>query len=144
MRPSEAVQAQVRQLSFFCGAIFAGVGIFAAVVWYLLSSGVMPPQDLDLPPWLGTLLNATALVALVKAQFLPRILSKPGAGAGEEMLLAWHKRTTLVGFALREAAAFIALVGAMLTGQMAGAAMVVGLALFAMILAWPTSDRMGA
>lgn len=137
MRPPEAIQAHMKQISLFCGAIFGGVAVFAGVVWYLLRSGSMPPADLELPSWLGTLLNATALVALVKAQLLPRIFARPGAGSQEGDQIAWHRKTTLVGFALREVAAFFALVGAMLTGQMAGAAVVVGLVFFAMVLAWP-------
>jgi len=143
MRQSEAVRAHFNVLSIFCGASFAGVAIFSGVVWYLLSSGSMPPGDLDLPPWSGMLLNVIALVVLMKASFLPRLMGRPTAGPSEQDVLAWHKKTTFVGFALREGAGFLALVGAMLTGQVAVAALMVGLVFVSMILAWPREDQLG-
>jgi hypothetical protein len=142
MQQSEAVKRHLMQLSTICAAIVGGVAIFAGVVWYLLSTSTMPPQDLDFPSWMGTLLNVAALVALLKAQFLPRLFGTPGSGAPEGAWLAWHKKTTIVGFALREAAAFIALVGAMLTGQLVGAVFMVGLAFLAMVLAWPREAQL--
>lgn len=141
MRQSDALATHLRQLGIVCVAILAGVLIFSGVVWYLLNSGDLPPQNGGLPSWLGTLFNVVGLVALLKAYFLPRLLASPEAGAPEETVLAWHKRTTIVGFALREAAAFIALVGALLTGRLTGAIGVAGLAVFAMVLAWPRASQ---
>jgi len=141
VRRSDALAAHLRQLSIVCVAILVGVLVFTGVVWYLLGSGDLPPQDRGLPSWLGPLLNLVGLVALVKAYFLPRLLAAPEPGAPEKTVLAWHKKTTIVGFALREAAAFIALVGALLTGRLTGAVTVVGLALFTMILAWPRAAQ---
>jgi hypothetical protein len=46
-----------------------------------------------------------------------------------------------VGFALREGAALIALVGVLLTGQQAGGFAMVGLVLVAMFFAWPRVDQ---
>ena len=143
MRQSEAVQAHLNQLSIICGAIVSGVLVFAVVVWYLLSSGSMPPADLELPSWMGTLTNLVALVALIKAVLLPRLIGAPAAGAPEEAFISWHKKVTIVGFALRDGATLIALVGAMLTGQLAGAAVLVGLAVLSMVMAWPRADQMG-
>jgi hypothetical protein len=142
MRQSDEVQAQLQQLTIICLAILSGVLIFAGVVWYLLSSGRFPPEELDLPPWIGTLFNVVALVALVKAHLLPRLFTAPGAEAPERAILAWHKRTTIVGFALREAAAVVALVGAMLTGQLTGAFALVGLAIVTMFLGWPRGEQL--
>jgi hypothetical protein len=142
MHQSAEVQAHLRQLTIISFAILSGVLIFAGVVWFLLSSGSFPPEGLDLPPWMGTLLNGVALVVLVKAHFLPKILGAPGPGTPEEALLAWHKRSVIVGFALREAAAFVALVGAMLTGRLPGAIAMVGLAILAMLLAWPRKEQL--
>ena len=94
MRQSEEVQAHLRQLSIICFAVFSGVVIFTAVVWYLLASGDFPPEDLDFPSWMGSMFNAVALV------------------------------------------------GAMLTGQLVGAIVVVGLAIISMVPAWPRVDQM--
>ena len=142
MRQSEEVQAHLRQLSIICFAVFSGVVIFTVVVWYLLASGDFPPEDLDFPSWMGSMFNAVALVALVKAHFIPRLFGKPGPGAPETAWMAWHKKTIIVGFALREGAAFVALVGAMLTGQLVGAIIMVGLAIISMIPAWPRVEQM--
>lgn len=97
MRQSEEVQAHLRQLSIICFAIFSGVVIFTAVVWYLLASGGFPPEDLDFPSWMGSMFNVVALVALV---------------------------------------------GAMLTGQLVGAIIVVGSAIISMVPAWPRVEQM--
>jgi hypothetical protein len=144
MPPSEATKGHLTQLSIICFAILTGVVIFAGVVWYLLKTGSMPPQDMELPSWTGTLLNVAALVALIKAQLLPRLLGRPTRDAPEEAHLAWHKRTVIVGFALREAAALLALVGVMLSGQMVGASVMVGLAVLSMVLAWPREAQLSS
>jgi len=142
MYQTEAAQNHLRQMNVVAGAILAGILVFSGVVWFLLGSGGFPPQDLELPSWTGTLANVVALVALGKALLLPRIFRAPGPGGSEEAILAWHRKTVIVGFALREAAAFVALVGAMLTGQLTGAFLMVGLALFTMVLAWPRADQL--
>jgi hypothetical protein len=112
------------------------------VVWFLLTSGNAPPEDLDLAPWAGTLFNGIALVALVRAHFPPKHLRAPPRDASEEELIAWHRQATLVGFALRDGAALFALVGAQLTGKVVGAMALVGWAIIAMILAWPRAEQL--
>ena len=143
MQQSEEVRGHLRQLTIIGLAILSGVILFSGVVWYLLKTGDLPPGDLDLPSWMGTLFNGVALVALVKAYFLPSLFRAPGPDAPEDAVLAWHKRTTILGFALREGAAFIALVGALLTGRLTGASAMVGLAIVTMILAWPREEHLG-
>lgn len=138
--PSEDVQQHLNQLTIICFAILSGVVIFGGVVWYLINGGVFTPPE-GLPSYLAILFNLVALVALVKAHFLPRLFPHPGVGASEEERLAWHKRNTIVGFALREGAALIALVGVLLTGQQAGGFAMVGLVLVAMVFAWPKADQ---
>ena len=142
MRESQEVRAQIQQLGIISLAILSGVLIFTGVVWYLLGSGRLPPEGLDLPPWIGTLFNVLALVALVKAHLLPRLFPAPGPSAPDAAVLAWYRRTIIVGFAVREAAAVVALAGAMLTGQLTGAVALVGLVVVAMVLAWPSGERL--
>jgi hypothetical protein len=142
MQLSEPVRAHLRQLTLICFALLSGVLIYSGVVWFLLTSGSMPPEDLDLAPWMGTLFNGIALVALVRAHFPPKHLRAPGRDASEKDLIAWHKNTTLIGFSLREGAALIALVGALLTGKVVGAIAMVGWAIIAMMLAWPRAEQL--
>lgn len=138
--PSEAVEQHLKQLGIICLAIASGVVIFGGVVWYLLNSGGFTPAE-GLPGYLATLFNLAALVALLKAHFLPRLFPPPPSGAPEESRLAWHKRNTILGFAIREGAAFIALVGVLMTGQQAGGFTIAGLAIVAMAFAWPRLDQ---
>ena len=138
---SEAVQSHLKQLGMVCFAILMGVVIFCGVVWYLVNPGGFTPLE-GLPSYLPTVLNLVALVLLLKAHLLPRLLPPPGSGADEESRLAWHRRNTILAFALREGAAIIVLVGILLTGQQTGGFAVVGLALVAMILGWPRLSQL--
>jgi hypothetical protein len=129
-------------MGIICAALLTGVVGFGVVVWYLLNSGGFTPLE-GMPSYLGLLFNAVALVAIVKAQFLPRIFPRPSQEAPEGELLAWHSRTTIVGNALREGGAFMALVGVLLTGQQGGGFAVAGLAVLAMIVGWPRAEQLG-
>jgi hypothetical protein len=141
--PSEAVREHLRKLGMICFAILTGVVIFGGVVWYLLDSGAFSPLE-GLPPYFATLFNLVAMVAILKAHFLPRFFQRPPLApeAPEEAWLAWHNKTTIVGFALREGAAFIALVGVLLTGRQTGGFAMAGLAVLSMIMAWPRADQL--
>ncbi len=139
-RPSEAVEQHLKRISIICVGIMAGVVIFGGVVWYLLNSGLFTPPE-GLPSYLATLFNLVALVAIVKAHFVPRLFPAPPFDASEESRLGWHNRNTLLGFALREGGAAIALVGVLLTGQQAGGFAMAGLAIVAMVFAWPRLDQ---
>jgi hypothetical protein len=140
--PSVAAEQHLRQLGIICFAIVVGVVIFGGVVWYLLGAGLFTPLE-GLPSYLGTVFNLTALVILGKAHLLPRLSPPPSSPeAPEEAWLSWHKRNTIIGFALREGAAFLALVGVLLTGQQAAGFAVAGLAIVAMVFAWPRADQL--
>jgi hypothetical protein len=141
--PSQEVQGHLRKLSIICFAILMGVVTFGAVVWYLLASGRFSPLE-GLPPYFATLFNLVALVVILKAYLLPRFFQRPpqDPDASEEAWLAWHNTTTILGFALREGAAFIALIGVLLTGQQTGGFAIAGLALLSMVLAWPRADQL--
>lgn len=137
---SEAVKQHLKQLNIICFAIVAGVLIFAGVVWFLVTGGGFTPLE-GLPPYLATVLNLVGLVFLGKAYLLPRLSPPPAPGAPEEARIAWHKRNTILGFALREGGAFVPLVGVLLTGRMAGGYAVAGLAILAMVFGWPRADQ---
>ena len=139
--PSEAVEQHLKQLNIFCFAILSGVVIFGGVVWFLLNGGGFTPPD-GIPTYFATLFNLVALAALLKAFFLPRLFPPPAPGAPEESRLDWHRKDTLLGFALREGGAFIALVGVLLTGRISGGFAVAGLAILAMAFAWPRVDQL--
>jgi len=139
--PSSEVRAHLRELGMVSSAIFAGVVLFAGVVWYLMNLGGFTPPE-GMPAYLSMVLNLVALFALALAGFLPRTLLPPPAGPSEGELLAWHKKTTILAFAVREGGAFLALVGVILTGRQLGGFAVVALVLVSMAMAWPREDQL--
>ena len=139
-RQSEAFAQHLRQLSVICFALMTGISLFGGIVWYLLNGGGFTPPD-GIPGYLSTLLNVLALLAIVKALFLPRLFPPPPRDASEEGLLAWHQRATIIGFALRDGAAMMALVGVLITGQQPGGFAVAGLAVLSMGLSWPRANQ---
>jgi hypothetical protein len=138
---SKAVEEHLRMLTIICFAIMSGVALFGGVVWYLVNVGAFAPS-MDLPSVLPLIANILALVMIVKAHFLARFYPPPGPAAPEEALLAWHKRNTILGFAIREGAAFIALIGVLLTGQQTGGFAMAVLALLSMVFAWPRAEQL--
>lgn len=133
---SEAVERHLRQVGIISFAILIGVGTFGGVVWYLVNVSGFTPGQL-FPTYLALGANLVALVAILKAQFLHRFFPPPGSQAPEDAVLAWHKRNTIIAFALREFGAFIALLGVLLTGQQAGGFAMAGLAIISMVIGWP-------
>ena len=139
--PSDAAKQHLKQLGIVCSAIITGVVIFGFVVWYLRGTGGFTPTE-GISPFLPSLFNLAALLALVISFLLPHFLPPPPSEAAEEDRLARHRRDTILGFALREGAAFIALVGVLVTGQAAGGFAMAGLAVVAMIFAWPRLNQL--
>ena len=136
---SEALEQHLKQMGVISFAILTGVVIFSGVVWYMVNPGGFRPGQ-DLQAYLALGANLVALVAILKAQFLHRFFQPPGPQAPEETVLAWHKRNTIVAFALREGGALIALVGVLLTGQQAGGFAMAGLAIVTMVIGWPRRE----
>ncbi|MFC1660143.1 hypothetical protein ACFL3S_01580 [Gemmatimonadota bacterium] len=140
MSKSGLIQQHLRTLSILSAAIVSGIVLFGAVVFYLLSSGGLG-QGSDVPGSTGLILYLSALSVLVVAHFLPKALETPGRGASLEEVLAWHKKTTLIAMGLREGAAFMALVGIMLTGSWTPGIGVAGLAILTIVLGWPRETQ---
>ena len=142
MHQNDDLAAHLRQLRVICLAIPSGVVIFAGVVWYLLSSGSFEPPMAGEDTYLGNLLNLIGLSTLVIAHFVPVLMKAPGRGASYDDVMNWHRISTIVSFAVREAAAFMALVGGLLTGRLGWAFAVAGLAIVTMVLAWPRAGQL--
>ncbi len=134
---SEAMKQHVKQFGIICFAIMSGVIIFSGVVWYLVNQGGFTPSE-GLPAYLATVLNLVALVVVLVVHYSSLGLCPPPPEVHRRKpYLAWHRRNTILGFALREGGAFIALVGVLLTGEQVGGFAMAGLALLSMVLAWP-------
>jgi hypothetical protein len=127
-------------LNIVCFGILMGVVLLAGVVWYLVNPGGIRIGE-GLPAYLSTLLNLVALVLLLIAHLIPKLLKAPGGDAPQESRVAWFTRVTIIAFALREGAALIALMGVLMTGQQVRGFVVAGLAVAAMIYAWPKASH---
>lgn len=136
MSPSSEVQQHLRTLYMICGAILSGVVLFGVVVFVLLRSGAMGSTE-QVPDSVGLILNLAGLSVLVVAHFLPRTIPRPAKDASLEAAFAWHKKTVIIATALREGAAFMALVGVLLTGSWPPGIGVAGLAVLTILLGWP-------
>ena len=142
MAESEEVRQHLRVLSVICAAILSGILLSAGVTWYLRSSGTFGGDTSGGAVNLSTILNLAALMVLVVAHFLPRALAATGPGAPFEEILAAHKRSIIIGMALREGAALMAIVGVLLTGEVTPGMTVAGLAVVLILLGWPRKSQL--
>jgi hypothetical protein len=141
MSSSPERKQHLRTLNIICAAIVSGIVALGVVVYVLLRSGTLGP-DPSVSDLTGMVINLMALAVLVVAQFLPRQLPRPGAGASGAEVFAWHKKTIIIATALREGAAFLALVGILLTGSWSPGIGVVVLAVLLILLGWPRETQL--
>jgi type IV secretory pathway TrbD component len=136
------------QLQLLTGALAAAVAMYALLAWLLTSGSVIEPVRVaELPPpWPGVLVSLGALL-LVAAPLLERRLARPAAApadAPRDAVLARYRSAKVVGFGLREAAAALGLVLAVVTGQARWAYALCAAALVLMALAWPRAADLAA
>lgn len=136
---SEKDRRALRSVRVVCVALMGGVVVLGAVVTVLLASGFEPLA----PGIKGLLLPVTAgyvLLSLVAAPLLESALRKVPASADRAEALGRFSTAVIVGMALREGAALLAVVAGLLTGDLAWGLGLAAVVLLAMVLALP-SDR---
>jgi F0F1-type ATP synthase membrane subunit c/vacuolar-type H+-ATPase subunit K len=139
--PDEKDREALRTLRLVCVALMAGVVVLGVVVAALLLGGLEP-----LAPGLeGLLLPVTggyALLSLVAAPLLESALRRVPAGADRAQAMGRFSTAVIVGMALREGAALLAVVAALLTGDLAWGLGLATVVLLAMALALPTDRKL--
>jgi hypothetical protein len=131
----------LRVLGIICIGLLMGIVTFAGVVWFLVNPAGIKFGE-GFPGYISTLMNLMALIVLLVAHVMPKLIKAPGREAPEPAYLEWYGRTTIIAVALREGAALIALLGVLLTGQQVGGFAVAGLAFAAMVYSWPRASRL--
>jgi hypothetical protein len=131
----------LRILRIVCAALMGGVVVLGVVVAVLSSSGFEPVA----PGIEGLLLPVTAgyvLLSLVVAPLLESALKKVPAGADRAEATVRFGNAVIVGMALREGAALLAVVVALLTGDLAWGLGLAAVVLLAMMLALPSERKL--
>lgn len=130
-------------LAILAGALAASVVVYPGVAWFLTSeamgAGFEPP---GLPAPVPAVLAGLGVVLLLVAPMIEARLRAGTAGEGGDRAMQGFRTATLVGFALREAAAILGLVIAVTTGSPLWCYVLSLAALVAMASAWPSRSRL--
>lgn len=130
-------------LKILAGALAASVLVYAGVAWFLTSEAAaagLEPTGLPEPlPWVFLGLGVVLLLA---APLVEGRIRAAGAGREPDQTVAAFRTATIVGFALREAAAVFGLVIAITTGEAVWCYALSAAAILAMAGAWPSQSRL--
>lgn len=130
-------------LKVLAGALAASVLVYAGVAWFLTSEaaavGLEPTGLPDPLPWVFLGLG---IVMLLAAPLVEARIRAAGAGRKPAQAVAAFRTATIVGFALREAAAVFGLVIAITTGEAVWCYALSLAAILAMVGAWPSQSRL--
>lgn len=130
-------------LKILAGALAASVVIYAGIAWFLTSEAAavgFEPVGLPAPfPWV---LAGLGVALLLAAPLVESRIRAAGSGKAPDRAIAAFRTATLVGFALREAAAVSGLVIAVTTGEPLWCYALSAAAIVAMASAWPSQTRL--
>ena len=134
--------SELKQLQVIWGALVAGVVLYTAVIFGLMTAGGMSFDALD--PTIMNLVGAGVMLYMAGAVFARRLLiAKIPAQAPAEDRLASYRTASIVALALMESGGLIVIT----LGLLAGAALWVlaggGAAAALMFLAKPRADEIG-
>ena len=138
----EAEKAAVSATRKVCLALVAGVVTFGVVVAVIALTGTIRAPAEALRGVLVPLAGIFALASLASAPFLESVLRKLPAGAERSDSVARYTHATIVGFAVREAAALFALVVALVTGELPWTLGITALVLYGMLAALPSEEKL--
>lgn len=130
-------------LALVAGALAASVVVYAGIAWFLTSEAVAAGfEPAGLAGSARAALIVGGLVMLLVAPLVEKRIRESGRGAAPAQALSVFRTATVVGFALREAAALFGLLIAVLTGEPFWCFALSAAALVAMIAAWPTRGKL--
>lgn len=134
---------EVALLAVIAGALAASVLVYAGVGWFLTSEAMAAGfEPAGLPGSVSTALGVAGFALLLIAPVVERKLREASRGAAPAEAVAAFRRATVVGFALREAAALFGLLIAIFTGEPLWCFGLALAALVAMIAAWPSRGKL--
>jgi hypothetical protein len=130
-------------LALVAGALAASVVIYAGIAWFLTSEAMAAGfEPAGLPGSVGLALAVAGVALLIVAPVVQRKVRESARGTTPAGAVNAFRVSTVVGFALREAAAVLGLVLAILTGNPLWCYGLSAAALAAMMLGWPTRDKL--
>lgn len=120
------LEGRVRTLQIICFGLAGGVAIFGAIVGFLAFSGQAPLAAPAGLPVLSIVAAAVFVSSLAAAFALPAAMARSqleaarrlGVGADVDHRLRAFQASTIVGMALPEGAAFMALIAFLVEGQL--------------------------
>jgi hypothetical protein len=134
---------EANTLKLLAGAFAASVVVYAGIAWFLTgeaaAAGFVPPGLPEPLPWV---LAGAAIALLLVAPLAEARLRSAGAGQPPERALSAFRLATVVGLAMREAAALLGLVIAVTTGRALWSFALCAAAAVAMAGAWPSRGRL--
>jgi hypothetical protein len=142
----ERIERHLRQLRVVIAGVLGSTSLLAGVVYFLTASGQMRPlaagaatMQLVLVPLAVVLLGAAP--ALKRAHF--KRAEAAGFGGDVERWLSAHCSAVILASALREGAAVLGLLLALLTTQPLWSYVFSALAVAAMLFDWPLASDLG-
>jgi divalent metal cation (Fe/Co/Zn/Cd) transporter len=141
--PDEIMARHARLLQILVGSLAAGIFLFAGVVAFVLQGLITPQPELEVVTYVGFAMLAGALAGQsILSQFDHAARERIAAAeAKPEPWIAAFEQRTIIGCLLIEGAAFLCLIGAMLSGQPWGILAAVAGAVIMIGLHWPTANR---
>lgn len=141
---NEAARRALLNVRVLFGALTGGIVVFGGVVIYLLGSGGYVPPVATAGSYLVPLAGVFAVAALLSAPFIERMLRQIPDGATDQEALSRFQTSSIIGFAIREAAALFALMTSLITGRLQWGLGLAGVAVLGMLLALPGESRLRA
>lgn len=159
---SGEMRKALTQIQVIAGALTFTVPLYAGMLWALTSGALGDPVHLDLPLWVGLALLLLGVLVLVLAPGLERrLMAAPAAPPSPEESgapgrleaegrravpppLERYRSAKIVGFAVREAAAALALVAGLLVNRPLWGYALMAAVLLAMLAAWPRAAELGS
>jgi hypothetical protein len=146
--PQSRIDEALRFLNVVCVALLLSVGVFAMVAWFVASgpgaSEQVGPPVPDALAYAGVLVGIGLLVAapFVQRKILERAAVTVRADERTVTALESYRLATLLAFILREGAAIVGLMLALLTGEGMWCYVLSAMALVAMIWGWPRQEQL--
>lgn len=134
------LEGALTQIRIIAVALASSVAVYGVVAWVVTGGASDGGEPIGLAVPIVAVLVAMAVMDLFLAPLIERALLGGVAGQPLERALAQYRKSKIVGFAFREAAAVLGLMIALFTGEPAWCYALAAATLVAMALAWPSRE----
>lgn len=138
----ETAKRTLLSVRVVCGALMAGVFLYGVIVALLVAGGLFAPPAAEAASALLPLSGLLTVASLLSAPFIENMVRRLPDRAARRDVLNRFQTASIVGFAVREAAALFALTASLITGRLIWGLGLAGLVLLGMVLALPGAPRL--